>query len=125
MKAGLLTITLAVLFSSAAAIAEQAKYDGNELLGQCQQYVKVADKEKIYDQFDAASCGGFVQGVTGTVFFYSELLKNDDKFCVPDSATNGQVVRIVVKYLRDNPKLLNENKVTLVWLALRDAYPCK
>ncbi|MNR61896.1 hypothetical protein D3C85_1837700 [compost metagenome] len=66
-----------------------------------------------------------MQGVVSTVYFYSDELKKDAKFCLPGNVTNSQMVRIVVKYLKDNPKNLNEGRTGLVWSALKDAYPCK
>lgn len=110
---------------SGAVSAADPKYDGNELLGQCQQFIKAADSEVNFNRVDAGVCGGFVQGVNSTVFFLSGDLENDAKFCTPDGVTNGQLVRIVVKYLKDNPKLLNNSRAGLVWFALKDAYPCK
>lgn len=117
-------VALVGVLGSGAVMAADAKFDGNMLLSQCQQYINAADSQK-YNQIDAAVCGGFIQGVTSTVFFFSEDLKKNDRFCLPDNATNGQIARIVVKYLKDNPKLLNEGRAGLVWLALKDAYPCK
>jgi hypothetical protein len=113
------------MLGGGAAMAAEAKFDGNELLMQCQHFIKLIDDEKGFSPVYAGACGGFVQGVDSTVFFYGEDLEKDAKFCTPKNATNAQLVRIVVKYLKDNPKLLNKDKTTLVWLALKDAYPCK
>ena len=125
MKAGLMAVALVGILGSGTAMA--AGRDGNELLGQCQHFIRLVDggTARSDEHYDAGTCGGFVQGVNSSVFFYSEVLEKDDKFCVPDSVTNGQLVRIVVKYLKDNPKILNKDRTTLVWLALKDAYPCK
>ena len=106
-------------------MAADIRFDGNELLDQCQQFIKVMDGEKNFNRLDAGTCGGFVQGVSSTVFFYRDELKKDDKFCEPDTTTGNQLVRIVVKYLKDNPKTLNEDRTILVWRALLDTYPCK
>jgi hypothetical protein len=125
MKAGLMAVALAGMLGSGAAMAADLRYDGNELLGQCQEYIKAADKEKNYSVYDVAMCAGYTQGVVNAVYFYSDTLKKDEKFCMPETVTNGQVVRIVVKYLKDNPKDLNEGRMSLVWSALMDAYPCK
>jgi hypothetical protein len=123
MKAWIEAIALVGMLGSSVAMAEGR--DGNELLTQCQSYIKMIDGERNYTYIDAGACGGFIQGFNGAVQFYSEVLKKDDKYCIPDGVTNAQLGRIVVKYLKDNPKELNESRVTLVWLALRDAYPCK
>jgi hypothetical protein len=125
MKAWIGAVALVGMLVSSGAMAAKLKYDGNELLGQCQQAIKSADSERDYDRFEAGACAGFVMGVQSTVTFFSEFLNKEDKFCMPDNVTNSQMVRIVVKYLKDNPKNLNLNMTGLVWAALKDAYPCK
>lgn len=125
MKVGMAAaIALIGMSGSGGAMAADAKFDGNELLAQCQQYLKAADSESNYDRIDAGLCTGFLQGVLGAFTFLREELENDSKFCVPNGVTNVQTARIVVKYLKDNPKLLNLNRTGLVWSALKDAYPC-
>ena len=113
-------VVLVGMMASGAAMA-----DGNSLLAQCQQFIKASDREKGYDQGLAGMCAGFVEGVLSTTAFFSESLENDAKLCIPKNATNGQLARVVVKYLNDNPSKLNQGKTGLVWLAMRDAYPCK
>ncbi|MGF6199793.1 Rap1a/Tai family immunity protein [Pseudomonas laurylsulfatiphila] len=125
MKALLMAVALVGLLGSGAAMAADQRFDGNELLGQCQQYIKAMDGERSYNHIDAGLCGGFVPGVASTVSFLKNDLKKDAKFCTPIGATNGQLVRIVVKYLSDNPKLLDMDRTRLVWYAFVDAYPCK
>lgn len=125
MKIGLKAVALAALLGSGAAMAAESRFDGNELLQQCQSYIKLVDGEKTNDFFSAGVCAGFIQGVSSTVYFYSEEVKKDLRFCKPDGVTNAQLVRIVVKYLKDNPKDLNEGRMTLAWTALMIAYPCK
>jgi hypothetical protein len=70
-------------------------------------------------------CLGFLQGVNSTFGFVGDEIKNETKFCAPDRMANGQLVRVVVKYLTDNPKKLHLPQTGLVWFALQDAYPCK
>ena len=125
MKAGLAVVALAGMLGSGAAVARGP--DGNELLVECQHYIKLVDGGTVRNDvhFDAGTCVGFVLGVANAVYYYSDELKKDQKFCVPDNASNSQLVRVVVKYLNDNPKILNEERMSLVWLALMDAYPCK
>lgn len=125
MKAWIGAVALVGMLGSGAAMAADRKYDGNELLGQCQQYLKLADSEPNYDRIDVGICAGLVEGVNSMVYFYSDLLKKDDKYCMPGNVTNGQMVRILVKYLKDNPKLLNKSNTVLMWSAFKDAYPCK
>lgn len=127
MKTGLMAVALAGLMSSGAAMAADTGFDGNELLPQCQHFIALVDggTAKTDEHYDAGMCAGFVQGVFASSVFYSDGIKKDEKFCVPNTVKYSQLVRIVVKYLKDNPKLLNENRMVLVWAALQDAYPCK
>lgn len=113
-------VMLAGMMVSGAAMA-----DGNALLTQCQQFIKAADGEKDFDRGQAGMCVGFVEGVLSTTAFFGENLDNDAKLCIPKTATNGQLARVVVKYLEDNPAKLNQGKTGLVWLSMKDAYPCK
>lgn len=125
MKTLLMAVALAGVLGSGAASAADARFDGNELLGQCQQYIRFMESEVNFDYIDAGRCSGFVQGVGSSTSLYSEFIPSKLKFCTPDGATNSQLVRIVVKYLKDNPKTLNDDKTVLVWRALLEAYPCK
>ncbi|MDO9332383.1 MAG: Rap1a/Tai family immunity protein [Pseudomonas sp.] len=127
MKTGLMAVALAGVLGSGAVSTANARFDGNELLMQCRNFVTLVDggTARTDVHFDAGVCGGFVQGVANTVYFYSDELKKDLKFCIPDSAPAIQLVRVVVKYLKDNPKNLNLDRMTLVWRSFMDAYPCK
>jgi hypothetical protein len=124
MKTLLMVVALVGILATGGAVAAD-RDDGNELLRQCQQYIKAMDGERNYIEVEAGVCGGFVQGVSNTVSLLSNDLKKDAKFCKPATVTYGQLVRIVVKYLKDNPKLLDMDRTALVWFALSDAYPCK
>jgi Rap1a immunity proteins len=47
-------------------------------------------------------------------------------FCEPDDTiTNGQALRVVVKFLRAHPELLHLPEVVLVVRAFSEAFPCK
>ncbi|WP_223508746.1 Rap1a/Tai family immunity protein [Pseudomonas sp. BF-RE-29] len=127
MKTGLIAVALAGMLGSGAVNAADIKFDGNQLLLQCQNFITLVDggTARTDAHYDAGTCAGFVQGVTNTVYFYSDELKKDEKFCMPDGVSYSQLVRVVVKYLKDNPKTLNDDRTALVWRSLIDAYPCK
>ncbi|MDX3743730.1 Rap1a/Tai family immunity protein [Pseudomonas sp.] len=125
MKSGLITAALAGMISAGSSFAANAadlRNDGNELLGDCKEFLKEGSN---FNAFQAGKCVGLIRGVTETVYFYRGEVKKGDRFCEASGVTNGQRVRIVVKFLEDNPKLLNEYDVALIWKAFYDAYPCK
>ena len=106
----------------------------DNLLHQCQSSVKKSNHEPVLTD-DAAHasassgyCEGYVYAVTDAYmigginpspkspYFY--------KVCLPGNITREQVVRIVLKYLEDNPKALSSLSIAVVGAALASTYPC-
>lgn len=99
--------------------------DGNALLKQCVAAEKVIDGVGIKEAFDAGLCMGTVKGVRDTMAVMTEN-KSKIKVCFPENGiSNGQSVRIVNHYLKNNPSELHENEIFLVMKAYLQAYPCK
>jgi hypothetical protein len=48
-----------------------------------------------------------------------------DSFCLTEDVSIEQTADVVVKYIRDNPKLRNLRTGYLIHMALHDAFPCK
>jgi Rap1a immunity proteins len=55
-----------------------------------------------------------------------QLKKSDVRplFCDPTEARTEQLIRVIAKYLRDQPARLHEGGVMLALAALADAFPC-
>jgi hypothetical protein len=45
-------------------------------------------------------------------------------YCDANDAENGQIVRIVLKYIRDHPADANKPTALLIMRALAEVYPC-
>lgn len=123
MKAWMAAITLVGSLTSVGAMAEDG--DGNQLIRQCTITVKAVDGAKVDGHYDVGYCVGLTQGVRQTMKIQNEGLPAGHRTCFPDGITNGQGVRIVLKYLQDNPAKLQEPAVFLVYRAYKAAYPCK
>ena len=124
MKAWIGAVALAGVLLSGGAGAT----DGNTLLRNCQTTVRMMDEEKIApkDTIDIGQCLGMVEGVRSTFLIYDKQLPKYLRICLPDGGiSNGQAVRIVSKFLRDNPAQLNLDATFLISVAYQDAYPCK
>jgi len=110
------------------AVPITASADGNTLLQQCNQAVRLAETTRLNqsDSLDATYCMAYVEGVVHTHFVYQTLGKKKDlEFCVPESGIRIiQPVRIIVKYLEEHPEQLNLQEYWLVIGALGDAFPC-
>lgn len=123
MKTGIaVVVALVGLMASGSAMA-----DGSELLRQCQIAVMNIDAG-VGGNYDTGLCFGMIQGVTESILILNDNLPKDLKFCMPvgsEGISRGQSVRIVTKFLRDNPVRLNEHDSLLVMMAYKQAYPCK
>jgi len=91
--------------------------DGNDLLPRCQASVTSLDTptwKDAHEAFNAGFCLGLVQGV-----WYASA-----NVCTPAGVTFGQLQRVVLKFLQDNPEKLNLNQNLLAEMALSKAFPC-
>jgi hypothetical protein len=107
---------------------------GNELLEDCKQALRVIDGDTTLtdkEWVDGSHCTGYILGV---VDGYAEteaaekarLHFSSSLICFPKEGFLGtpQVVRLVVKYLRDNPKNLHDHAALLILLAFQEVFPC-
>ncbi len=77
----------------------------------CRAMVAESDRE----QFKQGICSGVVRGVA-----FMDL-----DMCAPGEVTQGQVLRVVVRYIDERPARQLENFVKLAAEALRAAWPCR
>jgi len=101
--------------------------DGNTLLPQCEDAVRIANDNTLGLDADASYCLGFI---TGIMTMTDEVQTANPKYaklpCYPDGTmTAGQAARVVTKYLNSHPEKLHRDAHILVIEALREAFPCK
>jgi Rap1a immunity proteins len=119
-----LLISLALATASQFAVAAD---DGNELLAQCQFAERYSDTGDLKNPVAVASCFALLKGIHETMQFLSVFMEkpNDFKSCFPpESISNVQAMRIVLKFLRATPERLHDPKTVLAILALQQAFPC-
>ncbi|WP_063912772.1 Rap1a/Tai family immunity protein [Pseudomonas sp. p21] len=120
--------SIAVVLSAALGLMSNAALgNGNELIGQCQAAVKAIDGSQTNaSAFGAGFCMGKVTGVMDMISIFSDRFEKQYQICMPTPGIQyGQGVRIVTKYLQDNPTLLHLEDTFLIHMALRRAFPCK
>ena len=107
-------------------LAGNAFADGNRLLEQCTNAVNYADGARKIDYEKLGFCLGFMQGLTNMNQLYEVSLdRKNVLFCTPREVTNGQLARVVVKYLKEHPEDLHLHEATLAIAAFVEAFPCK
>lgn len=124
MKAWIGAIALVGMLASWTALA-----DGNVFIKECSATVRSLDEPAVkpsVSDWQLGHCSGVVEGVMNTMAVLNNNLPVNYKVCLPNGGiTNGQALRIVDKFLHDNPAKLNEDAPFLTMLALYNAYPCK
>jgi hypothetical protein len=63
-------------------------------------------------------CAGLAAGMT-------DALQGESEVCVPTPVTVGQVVDVIMKYLRAHPDRRHLSAWSLTRAALQSAFPCK
>lgn len=122
-----------VLSCSLFAQTEEAlETSGNAFLRIC----SVVEKEDAMEHLSVdqkvalMSCLNYVSGFTSGVDVEMRFVKNATKrsthapFCVPEGVKRIQMVRLVLKYIRDNPLAAHRNTNSLIIFSLGERYPC-
>jgi len=120
-----LLLAATVCFTASSSLAAN-QGTGNDLLNHCQEAERVLDNPRADgDMLKVGLCIGFVEGVKNSLLILGSRDGTPPVSCTPPTLTNGQAIRVVLKYLRANPEQLHESKFILTWLAFVTAYPCK
>src|SRR5712691_271293 len=75
-----------------------------------------------------ATCLGWVAGFADGLMVHDELLsvlRKDRMACLPHGVTTIQTVRVIKKYLADNPEKAHRPTRYIASIALAGAFPCK
>jgi hypothetical protein len=103
---------------------------GNAFLREC----SAVEKERDFTTVDRAYglvCSSYVTGfVEGAVFTVDFVRSNGDQkaqapYCGGGGVEAGQVVKIVLKYVREHPDTAHLRTSVLVGRALQNAFPCR
>ena len=102
--------------------------EGTQLLRACGAAVKQQDGVNISDQemIESLWCIGYVAGFLDSMSIAQTLGGGRQGVCLPQRGIqNEQAIRILVKYLRDNPQHLHETGRMSLYIALGKAFPCR
>ena len=125
----ILALLLWSVFVSAQEIKEFPDTSGNAFVRLC----SAIDKDGRTDREAKLNmaCIGYVSGVVDGVFWEVAFVgakgsKEPPKpYCLPENTENGQLIRIVMKYIRNHPEEAHQKTAFLIFNALGEAFPCK
>ena len=132
MRTFLLSVVFLLISGCLVAQDFDWKGDGSSLLRKCSLAVRIFDGEKLSsaDAVEGTFCVGYISGIHD-MDYTVQMLEEHEKItlmkhaCPPSNVSTEQAVRVVVKYLRDNPERLNLPASVLVTGAVRTSFPCK
>lgn len=85
---------------------------GNEVKVGLEGWVSENSEETVRD----ALAFGYVIGVHDAL--------SGSVICSGDNVTQGQVVQVVLKYMRNNPEVLDQSADRVITAALKSVWPC-
>jgi Rap1a immunity proteins len=100
---------------------------GRDFLEVCSGVGSGGDRDAARIERDA-TCLGWVEGFADGFLVYGELLsvpRKDRMACVPRGVTTTQLVRVIQKYLADNPGKAHRPTRYIASIALAGAFTCK
>ena len=91
----------------------------------CRAAVRQMDREKVsaIEAADGGFCAGYAIGFNEGLRVAVERTRVH--YCLPGGLTGEQTVRVVEKYLRENPQELHKSMRTNVLAAFSKEFPCK
>jgi Rap1a immunity proteins len=126
-----IVMLICALLVAASVLAQD---NGNDLLSKCRKGITKGSVDASMtadERWDAMYCMGYIGGVVDADKVWqlqpSKTLEQPDvpHYCFPKDTQMGQIHRVVLKYLEDNPQKLYLGAAALIRLALHDAFPCQ
>jgi hypothetical protein len=117
--AAVLVLTLA---AATPAIAADAPIDTPRLLEYCEEAQKESGN---VNAFRAAYCMAFIEGTLRGWEAGAFVRDAPVNYCIGSGVTLGQIMRAVVKNLRDNPAEMRGRAEVSVIAAVQKAFPCE
>ena len=102
--------------------------EGERLLRACGAVVKEQDGLKVPDHeaIESLWCIGYVGGFLDSMSITQSSGGGRQRVCLPQQGvSNEQAIRILVKYLRENPQTLHATGRMSLYIALAKAFPCR
>jgi Ssp1 endopeptidase immunity protein Rap1a len=115
---GIVFIAAVMLNFVGAVFAAEKDYDSaNAMMPVCREAIKTTNAKNDPLRF---LMQGNCMGIVAALHYFNKQLG----LCMPNAVTNGQAIRVVLKYIDDRPARTHENFMALAFEALQAAWPC-
>lgn len=121
-----LVLALILVATPAYAQSTEPPDDGNTWLKDCGGRFD-SSTANFLEAFTYGTCLGRVAGFVqmNEICEAMGVIEKGRGFCRPEAVTHGQVLRVINKYLENNPAELHRRWDLLAYVALRTTFPCK
>jgi hypothetical protein len=127
--------SLVVLFFLSAIFSVNAAADetdsGNEFLRYCYVVEKPTAEMTTSEMADGRACLNYIEGLQEGILYERYFAEDESHprvpmpYCTPDKGLqNGQLARILLKFIRDNPAKSHKSTGVLFVEAMGEAFPC-
>ena len=121
-----------LMLSVLSNLADAAQLDesGNVFLEKCTAFEKANSDTTTKELLEVNQCLAYLRGVMDGVEVERRWLGGGDEakyplpFCIPPDVSTGQILRITLKYIRNNPEIAHYTTAMLVVNALGFTFPC-
>jgi hypothetical protein len=125
-----LCFAIVILASPNVVHASTAQLDGNGLLDKYRQFFSPVAHPDDTMLLNEGYCAGYLSGVTDVEAMWKAIDKKAgarayEHYCMPEEVNNGQMLKVLKKWLDNNPEKLHWRADTIIQSALMEAFPCK
>jgi Rap1a immunity proteins len=95
---------------------------GKAFLSLCED---AADSTSKQSHSQEGECFGYVHGVDDGIGIAYDIIGQPKSYCFPDGVTHGQMMRVLIKFIKDHPEKAHSQTRVLEMRSFMDAFPCK
>ncbi len=122
-----LLLTLIMLISHQANAADGYFENSYGLYLKCEKTLNGEGESSVDPQtlYHTGLCGGYISGIHDSVkdlVLHGLIAK--DPYCMPAGINRGQLVSVVVSYIKDNPESFTQSASSSVLSAYSESFPC-
>jgi hypothetical protein len=70
-------------------------------------------------------CMGYVIGIDDGIQLAYDIQGKPQPYCIPSEVTTGQMVRVLIKFIKDHPEKAHSKTSVLAVESFITAFPCK
>src|SRR5262249_2989702 len=97
-----------------------------ELHQDCKELLREWDAPNGRPTMNGGRCIGYISGIMDMNGYLRALkLVQKPLFCPPQEITNSQAVRVLVKFIEDNPERMHHEGPVVAVIAFSRAFPCQ